>query len=243
MGLAIESVKASFSILKRHPKILILGLILTAFSSISVLYKASSFIYLSLLPFIMFFSLLYGASIQLVVKDALSSKTVSLRKSLSLGFKKLHKVLGLVLLFILIFGLISIPMIVAMFLPKTISYIWVFIIFLIVTSAGLMYISIKLIFAMPILMIENSGIVESLKRSWTVSKNKFWSIVGASGLLYLLYIPYFMAVLIFVFISLFLPTSFLLIKFLVSVALSFVPSTLISFLPAAYYLKMKRERK
>lgn len=41
---------------------------------------------------------------------------------------------------------------------------------------GTMFIVIKLLFATPVLLIEDTGILQSISRSWTLSKGAFWKI-------------------------------------------------------------------
>lgn len=246
MGLAAESVKATFSILKKHPKVLVLYLTLLVLSQL----QNTPFIAFQLLlfPLVIFYILLYTATIPLVVKDATSSKPVSIMKSLSFGLKKLHKILGLILLIslpVLVFGSLFGFFAASLVLTGQPFLIWILAIFIPGIIITAIYICIRLAFSTSILMIENQGIINSIKKSWEVSRNKFWSIVGAFSLLSLLLIPYLIAVPVFVFISALtrlsggVSTSFLLIQFIISLLLLLVPATLLSLLPTAYYLKIR----
>ncbi len=241
MGLATESVKTTFSILKKYPKILILTLILALLGQLPQTLPLLYQLLLVLLTF--FFSLLFGAAVQLIVKDALLSKTVSLLESLSFGLKKIHKILGLTSLLMLIAGIILLPIIFTIFL-LTIPYgFWISSMLVIAATLVVVYISTRLAFATPILMIENLGIIESLKKSWGVSRNRFWSIVGAFTLLGLLLVPYLITAVVFsVFQTETVSAGLLLTQFLVLIVLSMIPSTLLSLLPATYYLKIKGKK-
>jgi membrane-anchored glycerophosphoryl diester phosphodiesterase (GDPDase) len=250
MGLLIESVKATFSVLKKCPQVLIFTIILYGFSQLLSFHGLGTFP-LTIFNYLLyaFIALLYTASFQLIVKDALLSKHVSLTECLSRGLKKLHKVLGLMILFGLMGLVFAIPMILMIFLKS-----WILLPLSLIGIAAVVisiYVFIRLTFSMPIIMIENSGIIESMKKSWKASKNKFWSIIGAFSLLGLLFIPYMMAMFAFSIISLmqqigglsYLPTAFSSVQDIVLIALGIVPSTLISFLPAAYYLKTRKKKE
>lgn len=249
MGLLIESVKATFSVLKKCPQALVFSIILFTFGQLLSIeglgiFPWVIFIYLLYL----FIALLYTATFQLVVKNALSSRRVSLMECIFSGFKKLHKVLGLGILF----GLIGI----VFTIPIGLSYFSIgnFLILLLIGIAAIIaaiYVFTRLAFSMPILMIENSGIIESMKRSWKASKDKFWSIVGAFSLMSLFFIPLMIAMFVFAIISAmhqfggltYLPTTFSLVQFIVLIVLGIVPSALMSFLPAAYYMKTKMKKE
>jgi len=255
MGLLIESVKATFSVLKRCPQILVFSIIYFTFSQLLsvqrlVTFPLTIFIYLLYI----FIALLYTATFQLVVKNALSSRRVSLMECIFSGLKKLHKVLGLMILLGLIGVGFAIPIILIIVFTVFLLKSWIFLTLLLIAIAAMIasvYVFTRLAFSIPILMIENSGIIESIKRSWKASKNKFWSIFGAFSLLGLLFIPYMIAIFTFMIIAVihqygglaYSPTGFSLVQFIVLLVLGVVPSALMAFLPATYYIKTKTRKE
>lgn len=248
MGLLIESVKATFSVLKKYPKILIISLVVMIPSFLQSYFQDSlSTTYKALLALlIMFISLIYSALATLIVRDALSSKRIYFRKLLSASLEKLYRLFGLMVLFLLIGLVMLIPIIVPAMYISTVS--WTLVLLTLFSSILIIYVFTRLTFSIPIIMIKDSGIIESIKKSWQASNNKFWSIFGAFVLLSLLFITLLIPILIsipfFIVFDIrgYVPLWFTITYLLVSLALSIVPSVLITFLPAAYYLKIKRRK-
>jgi len=273
MGLLIESVKATFSVLKKCPQVLVFSIIYFTFSQLLSVEGLLTFPLIIFICFLyIFIALLYTATFQLVVKSALSSRRVSLMECISSGLKKLHKVLGLGVLLGLIgigfatlmiipMSLIiarSVSMLVAAPLTTPLVLLPLLVIGIIAVIIAGIYVFTRLTFSIPILMIENSGIIESMKRSWKASKGKFWSIVGAFSLMSLLFIPMMIAMSVFGIIYMMhqnpelimydtglasSPPTFSLAQFILLIALGVVPLALMSFLPAAYYMKIKMRKE
>jgi hypothetical protein len=123
----------------------------------------------------------------LLLKQASRKKKISIIEALKGGLKKIHKIFSisiistslLLVAFVVLFAFIIVPFSRSEITPSINpwSTISALLIFFALVIAGT-YLFIRLIFSIPVLMIEDSGIAESIKRSWNLTKSRFWMVFG-----------------------------------------------------------------
>lgn len=127
---------------------------------------------------VVIFGIAQAGGYPLLLKQAGREKKISIIKAFKGGLKKIHKVFSVTMIIVfpfLILGVISIFLITT--LGGITGIVSMILICLALIIAG-SYISIRLILSIPVLMIEDSGIIESIKRSWKMTKSKFWVLFG-----------------------------------------------------------------
>ncbi len=95
------------------------------------------------------------------------------------------------------------------------------------------YLNIRFFLALPVLMLENRGPVESLKESWKSTKGLFWSILATLGLFAIIALPITLSIgLVYAFLGT--------IGLALNIIYAIVFSVVVGILPTIYYFKIKK---
>jgi len=208
MGLVSDVIKDTFMFWKSYfSKIVQYQLIFLVFYLVGILlfvpllfWIGISIIGVELLPFpVVLISIIagvvvliasYGAQIggySLIFYQLDKTGRFNLLEAVKKAFKKVHKILAVMILSGIVFAPVFVSILVGIFLTGMLGSIseivYSMVIFIIVLIVGLIvgiYVTSRLSISIPILMIEERGCIESLKKSWAQTKDKILRILGAS---------------------------------------------------------------
>ncbi|MEM5772770.1 MAG: glycerophosphoryl diester phosphodiesterase membrane domain-containing protein [Candidatus Aenigmatarchaeota archaeon] len=199
MGLGLKSFEETFSFVKKNPKIFLLALLPAIpalpmsfmISNLNPIWIVANLFYLIgaiivylIVGFIL--SIVAMGAFPIVVYQSRMKKEIKLGEALKSSLKKFGKILlTLIILAGISIAIISIPLLVfilSIFFSSTILLV-LSLILLIPFVVILVFFSLRLSIAIPILILENKSLMESIKKSWNMTKGQIWSILGGSLLL------------------------------------------------------------
>ena len=183
MGLGIKSFEDTLDFVKKHPKVLLLTLFpALTYLPIALFQETAPILLLMVLvslPLFIFFSILVAGAFPVIIQFELKSKKWNLKKAISISLRKFGKILIANIFLILVFGILFlIPIVILMFgasfyfTPLVILSIILFLALLIFT----IFVSFRLSVVIPILVVEEKGVIESIKKSWKITKGHVLSI-------------------------------------------------------------------
>jgi MFS family permease len=253
MGLAVESVKDVFNFVFKYPKAFLATFILMLVSMVLGFIVAFSIViggwigtvFLVIVIIACGFPVLIVAGVYpVMVYQALRYKKVSIRYAFHIVLRKLPQLFILVL----IIGGVALLLAMLILVPSSII-LWSLLsnafsgpllaaalILMAVCFVAMIYVLTRLFFAIPVLMIENKGVIDSIKASWSQTSGYVLSISGAIVLLSLIFIPLNISGIVFELIGGFIYVGWVVIS-------NTIISTLSGVLPTIYYLNRKMERR
>lgn len=149
-----------------------IGLPMLKLSSSEFYQTNQGVLYLTLSFLFMFLSMFLSSSILTI---AFSSKKLLFKQALKEGSKYWISFIFLFAVLFVIFLLLSLPSLVLIYFSLVTAKIYLLIIGAILIILPL-YFSVKFSLSIPILIGENKRAFSSIKRSWELSKGKFWKI-------------------------------------------------------------------
>lgn len=198
MGLGLKSFEDTFSFVKKTPKIFLLALLPTIANFIMIL-TTTNFIISLIMPYafnyftiiILFvvnflLSIIVTGSFPIVVYQGLVIKKIDLVKALKYSLERFGKILiTYIISGGIIVGIISIPLLFSILarLSNSPTLLVISLILSIPFIIVSLFISFRLFLIFPVLMLEEKRPIESIKKSWNITKGHVWSILGGILLL------------------------------------------------------------
>lgn len=135
-----------------------------------------------------------GAAIKFTLDGYVGTQTANAKSSFSFAFSRLSVLIGVRLALSLITTLVGLPLLIwASWIlltfdpanPSSLDFnmLVLFLLMLLVLVPIMVYISVRFAPLLAVPIAEEHGIIESLKRTWTLSGGHFWHIFGAQFLL------------------------------------------------------------
>jgi glycerophosphoryl diester phosphodiesterase len=260
MGLAVDSIKNTLTFLKNFPKSFVYSLLCYLLISIGnfLLPTAGLLIFSLGIPGTIIIlaiaiiisvtgSALISGGFPILVKQAINKKRISL----SLAFRKsLARILKVILTEIIVGVIVALPILIfsifwigtlfaagffSLFSPVTFLQIGASVLLIAIGIIISVYLFARLWLALPVVMIEKKGVIDSIKTSWKITKGKVISILVTICLGILILLP---LIIISVVLDLLFPLASSAWNFIQGV----ISSTFFGALIPIYYFSLKHRK-